>query len=443
MRMGRQACAIGGVHVLRVGIAGLGTVGGGLIGLLRGTLAERLGDRLVIDAVSARNRGRSRGVDISAYRWFDDPCELAADPSIDVLVELIGGSDGPARRAVTIALTRGARVVTANKALLAEHGAELAALVDAHGGALAFEAAVGGGVPVIKVLRESLAANRTTSISGILNGTCNYILSTMEAQGREFADVLAEAQRLGYAEADPSFDVDGMDAGHKIALLAAIAFGNVPSVAALETHGIRDVSLLDIRLAAKLGYRIKLIATAERSPQGVRTRVAPALVPFAHPLAGIGGALNAVVISASPVGVITLTGAGAGAGPTASAVASDLIDIVEGDVRLPFGVSADRLGQPVAAGGAGDEERAFLRLLVDDRPGVIAAVSNALAKHGVSIDALIQDPSAAVGAVPIVLTTHRRDVRAIDAAVADIGVLDAVTAPPLVMRIEDIPRTVT
>jgi homoserine dehydrogenase len=425
--------------VLRVGIAGLGTVGGGLIQLLQGAQGDRVRDRLMVEAVSARNRSRPRGVDISPYRWFDDPCEMAADPSIDIFVELIGGADGPAKRAVEIALTRGAKVVTANKALLAEHGHHLAQLVDQHGGALAFEAAVAGGVPVIKVLRESLAGNRTSSISGILNGTCNYILTTMEGSGREFTDVLAEAQRLGYAEADPSFDVDGMDAGHKIALLAAIAFGNSPSISALEADGIREISLLDIRLAAKLGYRIKLIAKAERTDAGVRTRVQPSLLPMNHPLASVGGALNAVVIAAEPVGLITLIGAGAGAGPTASAVAADLFDIVEGDVRLPFGVPSDKLGTPVPAGVGDETERVYMRLLVGDRPGVIAAISNALAKHGVSIDSLLQDPSASDSGVPIVLTTHRCSRVSIDRATADIGSLDAVIAPPLVIRLEDGP----
>jgi homoserine dehydrogenase len=420
---------------LTIGVAGLGTVGGGLLQLLANKQA--LGSRaLRVVAVSARNRTRKRDVDISAFDWMDDPCELAARADLDVFVELIGGSDGPAKRAVEIALKRGAFVVTANKALLAEHGAALSALVEAHGGALLYEAAVAGGVPIIKVVRESLAGVDVEAVSGILNGTCNYLLSEMESSGRSYEDVLGDAQCLGYAEADPTMDVGGFDAGHKIALLAALAFGQAPDFAAVEIEGVDQVTLLDIRMAGKLGYRIKLVAKAERIGEGVRAHVHPVLLAFDHPLAGVNGPLNAVVVDGDPVGRLTFIGRGAGAGPTASAVASDLADIANGCMRAPFGKPLDQLARHAAATRK-DEGRYFVRLLVKDRPGVIAAVAEDLANAGVSIESFLQDPAAGAQAVPIVLTTQRCARTALDAAIGEIAKLDFSAAPPRVIRIEE------
>jgi homoserine dehydrogenase len=397
-----------------------------------------LGRPIEVAAVSARSRSRKREIDISRFRWVDDPIEIAEDCSIDVLVELIGGSDGPAKRAVEAALARGAHVVTANKALLAEHGAELAALSEAKGGRILFEAAVAGGVPIVKALKESLAANRIRSVSGILNGTCNYLLTEMEASGRAYEDVLADAQRLGYAEADPTMDVGGYDAAHKISLLAAIAFGAAPDYGAVEIEGVDRITLRDIRLAGKLGYRIKLLAKAERLGVGVRVHVHPALLPMDHPLAGVSGALNAVVVDADPVGRLTFTGRGAGGGPTASAVAADLYELANGGGGPAF-------GQPVAAlktfaterKDSAADSRWFLRLLVQDRPGVIAAVSDRLGREGVSIESFLQQPNADEAAVPIVLTTRPCRRAALDAAVEAISSLDIVTEAVRTIAIDD------
>ena len=425
-----------GDKILRIGIAGLGTVGGGLLQLLN-TDAPIGGGKLTLVGVSARNRGRKREADISAVEWFDDPVALAASPNVDVFVELIGGSDGPAKVAVETALKRGAHVVTANKALLAVHGEVLARLAEQHNAHIAFEAAVAGGIPVIKALRDGLAGgNRVNAVSGILNGTCNYLLTEMESSGRSFGDVLADAQRLGYAEADPTTDVGGFDAGHKIALLSAVAFGAVPDFARVEIEGVDQVTLLDIRMAGKLGYRIKLLAKAERVENTVRATVHPALVGFDHPLASVGGALNAVVIDAEPVGRLSFVGRGAGAGPTASAVAADLLDILAGAARPPFGRRVDDLAHYRAAARA-EEGRFFVRILVHDKPGVIAAIADQLARAGVSIESFLQDPALDGADVPIVLTTQRCPRTALDAALRHIGALDFVAAPPRMMPIEE------
>jgi homoserine dehydrogenase len=421
---------------LRIGIAGLGTVGGGLLKLLDGP--EPAGDgQIKVIAVSARDRSRRRESDISAFQWFDDPVAMAREAEIDVLVELIGGSDGPAKAAVEAALNRGLSVVTANKALLAQHGLALAKLAESKGAQIAYEAAVAGGIPVIKALRDGLAGgNRVSAVSGILNGTCNYLLTEMETSGLAFGDVLADAQRLGYAEADPTTDVGGFDAGHKIALLAAIAFGAAPDFAAVEIEGVEHVTLLDIRMAGKLGYRIKLIAKAERVDNSVRAHVHPALVAFDHPLASVGGSLNAVVVDADPVGRLTFVGRGAGSGPTASAVVADLLDLLAGAARPPFGRPVAHLKSHPPAARA-EEGRFFVRILVHDKPGVIAAIADQLAKAGVSIESFLQDPAQAGADVPIVLTTQRCPRGALDAAVRHIAALDVVAAPPRVMPIEE------
>jgi homoserine dehydrogenase len=424
-------------QVLRVGVAGLGTVGGGLLKLLAAR-GVRAGERpLQVAAISARSRSRQRDVDISAFAWMDDPVELAGRADIDVFVELIGGSDGPAKRAVETALKRGAHVVTANKALLAEHGAELAALSEAYGGQLLFEAAVGGGVPVVKALKESLAGANITALAGILNGTCNYLLTEMEASGRSFADVLADAQRLGYAEADPTMDVGGFDAGHKVSLLAAIAFGAAPDFAQVEIEGVDKVTLTDIRMAGKLGYRIKLIARAERVGDGVRTHVQPALLAFDHPLANVGGALNALVVDADPVGRLTFIGRGAGSGPTASAVAADLIDLANGARRPVFGRPLKGLGKFAPADKRAETGRFYVRLMVKDQPGVIAAVSDQLGKAGVSIESILQLPTPGDAPVPIVLTTKACARASLDGAVAAIAGLATAAEAPRVMPIEE------
>lgn len=420
----------------RVGIAGLGTVGAGLLAILSERPAfAPAGGRAVVTGVSARSRSRPRPFDISNLPWFDDPVLLAASPDIDLFVELIGGSDGPAKAAVEAALKAGKPVVTANKALIAEHGAELAILAEDHGVPLLFEAAVMGGVPAVKTVREALVGDEILSIAGILNGTCNYILTEMEATGRSFADVLAEAQRLGYAEADPTTDVGGFDAAHKITILAALAFGCAPGFSATEIEGIEQVELLDIQMARDLGYRIKLVASADRSGEGARVRVHPSLAPLSHPLAQAGGALNALFIESKRTGRIFVQGPGAGAGPTAVAVAADIADVLAGARRPVFQSAARDLVRSEPADPSKLTCRAYLRFLVKDEPGVIAAVSETLAEAGVSIESFLQKPVEGAQGVPIVLTTHTVAESVLMAAVERIAGLPSVLDRPRLFRI--------
>lgn len=420
---------------LRVGVAGLGTVGGGLLKLFADP-NSRVNEKMVLTSVSARNRTRARGIDISAYRWFDDPVEMAEDADIDVLVELIGGSDGPAKRATEAALQRGAHVVSANKALVAIHGRALAELAESTGAKILFEAAVGGGVPMVKALRESLSGCTAHAIAGILNGTCNYILTEMEAGGRSFEDVLSEAQRLGYAEADPTMDVGGFDAAHKLALLSAIAFGARPDFEHVRVEGIEQVTLTDIRMAGKLGYRIKLIAKGESADGGVAMHVAPALLGFDHPLANVSGSLNALVADAEPSGQLTFIGHGAGEGPTASAVAADLIDLADGRAGFAFGRPFKQLAEAQRAAPA-ERGRYYMRLMAEDRPGVVAAVSDRLAHEDISIESFLQMPVHDGPVVPIVLTTQICTRTALEAAASAIEKAGVVAEPPRLMPIEE------
>ena len=419
----------------RLGVAGLGVVGAELVRLL-GERADYLpsGDRIEVVGVSARRRDAARE---AGARWFDGPVALAASPDIDLFVELIGGAEGPARAAVEAALSCGKPVVTANKALIAVHGARLAALAEANGAALLFEAAVMGGAPAVKLVREAVVGCRTLRIAGILNGTCNFILSEMEASGRDFPVVLAEAQALGFAEADPTTDVGGFDAAHKIAILAALAFEAAPNLDAVEIAGIEAVELIDIRLAGALGYRIKLIAEAGRDAagEGASVRVGPALVPLAHPLAQAGGSLNALFVEGERTGRLFLQGAGAGAGPTAAAVAADIADVAGAPRRPVFMRPAASL-QPLApADRSRRRGQAYLRVMARDRPGVLAAITEALAEAEVSIDSLLQRPVEPHGLVPVVLTTQAAPDSAIAQAAAAIGALEAVAEPPRVIRI--------
>ncbi len=420
----------------RLGVAGLGTVGAGLLQLLEEQPDfAPAGGKVVVTGVSARSRSRPRPVDISALPWFDDPVALAASDETDILVELIGGSNGPAKAAVEAALSRGKPVVTANKALIAEHGLELARMAEASGAPLLFEAAVMGGTPAVKMLREAMVGDEVAAVAGILNGTCNYILSEMETSGRPFAEVLAEAQRLGFAEADPTMDIGGFDAAHKITILAALAFGLAPSFQAAEIEGVQNIDLLDIRLAHDLGFRIKLVAAAVREGGDVSVRVYPALAPLDHPLSLTSGALNALFIQGRRIGRIFIQGPGAGAGPTAAAVAADIADVMTGARRPVFQKPATELRPFVEMDASRHVSRAYVRLLVRDQPGVIAAVSETIAEAGLSIDSFLQKPVQDAGGVPIVLTTHDAPESVIRDAVARIGRLDAVVSEPRMLRI--------
>ena len=424
---------------LSVALAGLGTVGVGVLRLLRENadlIAGRAGRPIAVTAVSARDRGRDRGLTLAGLRWYDEPEALADDAEADVIVEVIGGAEGPARALVERALAAGKPVVTANKALIAVHGAALAARAEASGAPLAFEAAVAGGIPVIKVLREGLAANRLSRLSGILNGTCNYILTVMRERGREFAEVLAEAQKLGYAEADPAFDIDGIDAAHKLAILAALAFGRPVDFAAVHVEGIRAISALDIALAGELGYRIKLLGIARRTASGIEARVHPAMVPASSPIARVDGVFNAVVAEGDFVGRVMLEGRGAGAGPTASAVVADLIDIARGRATPVWGAANGALDAQPSVGIEAHQGAYYLRLMVVDRPGVIADVTAILRDLGVSLESMLQRGRAPGEAVPVVLVTHETSEIAMRQAIARIAALDVAVERPALIRIE-------
>ena len=432
-------------HPLSVAVAGLGTVGGGVLKLLRDNadiITARAGRPIAVTAVSARDRTRDRGVSLAGLRWYDDPVALAADPAVDVVVELIGGSDGPARALVQAAIAAGKPVVTANKALLAVHGAALAAAAEERGVPLAFEAAVAGGIPVIKALREGLAGNRILRIAGILNGTCNYILTQMRERGREFTEVLADAQKLGYAEADPSFDIDGIDAAHKLAILAALAFGRPVAFDAVHVEGIRAVSALDIAFASELGYRIKLLGIArhvEAGPGGgISARVHPCMVSQSAPIARVDGVFNAVVAEGDFVGRVMLEGRGAGEGPTASAVVADLIDIARNRHTPVWGAASAELSNAPSVPMSAHVGAYYLRLMVVDRPGVIADVTAVLRDLGVSLESMLQRGRSPGEAVPVVLVTHETQESAMREALSRIAALDAVVEAPAIIRIEPV-----
>ncbi|WP_419825929.1 homoserine dehydrogenase [Sphingomonas sp.] len=431
---------------VRVALAGLGTVGAGVVKLLDANAAligRRAGKPIEVVAVSARDRALDRGFGLTRFDWVDDATALAARDDVDVVVELIGGSDGPALTLARGALGAGKHLVTANKAMIAHHGLELAAAAEQAGLALRYEAAVAGGIPVVKGLSEGAAANALGRVYGILNGTCNFILSTMESEGRDFADVLAEAQRLGYAEADPSFDIDGVDTAHKLAILASIAFGSRIDFASVATSGIRAVLAADIAQAAALGYRIRLVGLAETAPEGSATaglfqRVHPCLVPLSHPLAHVTGSLNAVVAEGDFVGRLTFEGRGAGGGPTASAVVADLVDIARGRTGPAFAMPVDGLVAMPAAAAGERRGRAYLRFSVADRPGVLAEITAAMRDANVSIESLIQRGRAPDGGVLVALVTHEGPERCVADALARLEGSSSLTGKPLLMHILDL-----
>ena len=423
---------------LRVALSGLGTVGGGVIRLLdanRDLITRRAGRGIEVVAVSARDRSKDRGIDLTRFDWVDDTRELASHPQADVVVELIGGSDGPALTLARSTLAAGKGFVTANKAMLAHHGLELASAAEAAGVPLKFEAAVAGGIPVIKGLREGAAANAIGRVYGILNGTCNFILSKMEAEGRDFAEVLAEAQALGYAEADPSFDIDGVDAAHKLSILASIAFGTRPAFADVAATGVRHVIEADIAEAAALGYKVRLVGVAESGANGLFQRVHPHLVPIDHPLAHVTGSLNAVVAEGNFVGRLFFQGAGAGEGPTASAVVADLIDIARGEFGPPYAMPAASLTAEPKADSGERRARAYLRFTVEDKVGVLAEIAAAMRDAGVSIESLIQRGVAADGSVIVAIVTHEGPERSVAHALEKLRGSQSLAGQPLWMPI--------
>jgi homoserine dehydrogenase len=424
-------------QTLRLGIAGLGTVGAGVVRIVQThapLLAARAGRPVDISAVCARSRQRERGVDLGRYDWEDDPVALARRDDVDVFIELMGGEDGPAKAGVEAALDAGKHVVTANKAMLAHHGQAMAERAEAAGRALRFEGAVAGGIPVVKALSEGLRANGVERVMGVMNGTCNFILTEMEARGASYEAVLEEAQKLGYAEADPSFDVGGVDAAHKLALLAALAFGTQVDFAGVQTEGIDRVTLTDIRQAADMGYRIKLLGVARMTPAGLEQRMTPCLVPAETSIGQLGGVTNAVQIEGDFVGRTYYEGPGAGEGPTASAVMADVLDIARGCTGPVFGVPAAELRaapRSVDAGAAAF----YLRLLLKDEPGTMAKVAAALGEEGVSIRQMRQYEHEGPAA-PVIFVTHPALPAAVDGALGRLGALESCLEPPMALRVE-------
>ena len=425
---------------LKVALAGLGNVGAGVVKLLDANadlITRRAGRPIEIVAVSARDKARDRGFDASRFHWAD-AATLAGIDGVDVVVELIGGSEGTALDLARSTIASGKAFVTANKAMIAHHGLMLAEEAEKAGVALKYEAAVAGGIPVIKGLREGAAANEITQVYGILNGTCNYILTTMEAEGRDFGDVLADAQSLGYAEADPAFDVDGIDAAHKLSILASLSFGTRINFAAVKTVSIRQVLAGDIAQAKALGFRVRLVGWAEATDGGLLQTVQPCLVPVSHPLAHVAGAMNAVVAHGNFVGRLFFEGRGAGEGPTASAVVADLIDIARGEVGPAFAMPVASLADPGQADDGAQAGRFFLRFSVADRPGVLAEITAAMRDAGVSIESLIQRGEAPDGGVLLVLTTHACERANVAAALAQLGGSSSLVGAPMLMPILDV-----
>ncbi len=426
---------------LKIALAGLGTVGGGVVKLLdtnRDLVTRRAGRPIEIVAVNARDRSRDRRIDLTRFDWVDDTQALATRDDVDVVVELIGGADGPALTLARATIAAGKAFVTANKAMIAHHGIGLATDAEAKGTALKYEAAVAGGIPVIKGLREGAAANALTEVYGILNGTCNYILTRMEAEGSDFADVLSDAQALGYAEADPSFDIDGVDAAHKLSILASLAFGTKLDFGAVHIGGIRHVLAGDIAQARALGYCVRLVGMAEANGQGLHQSVQPCLVPLSHPLAHVQGPMNAVVVEGNFVGRLLFEGRGAGEGPTASAVVADLNDIARGEFGPAFAMPVASLADATPADPGERRGRSYLRFTVTDKPGVLAELTAAMRDGGVSIESLIQRGAAPDGGVLVAMTTHECSGRAVDAALERLEGSVSLVGTPMRMPILDV-----
>jgi homoserine dehydrogenase len=434
---------------LKVGLAGLGTVGSAVIRLLnegREKLIARCGRPIEVVALTARNRGKKRDFDVKKFRWFADPVALASDPSIDVLVEVVGGEGDPAKRAIETALAAGTPVVTANKALLARHGQKLAALAERHGVALNFEAAVAGGIPIVKTMREGLNGASFHRIYGILNGTCNYILTRMEQDRLAFDECLREAQRLGYAEADPTFDIEGHDTAQKLAILASLAFGTKIDPGAVYVEGISSIALADLDAAAELGYRVKLLGVAVKTDAGIEQRVHPTMVPKDSAIAQVMGVTNAVTVDAEGLAPITLVGPGAGGAATASAIIADLADIARGVVTSPFGRPVARMTAIRKAPMQHHEGGYYIRLLARDRPGTAATIARRLAQQKISLESIVQrhppgsrgaaQPGRSGEAVPVIMITYATSEDAVHKALAAVRRDRVVSGRPQVIRIE-------
>lgn len=423
---------------LRIGIAGLGTVGTGVVKVLQAhgdDIAKKAGRRITIVAVNSKDKNKPRDVDISKYKWVDDAHELGVMDGVDVVVETIGG-EGIAASLIETSIRNGKHIVTANKALLAKRGYDLAQLAEDQGVSLNYEAAVAGGIPIIKSMREGLAGNQINAVYGILNGTSNYILTEMRLTGRNFGEVLLEAQAKGYAEADPTFDIDGIDAAHKLSILTALAFGVRSDFSKMDISGIRHITTQDIELAQELGFRIKLLGIARRIGDKITQSLEACLVPIECPMASVEGVYNAVFTEGDFVGKVMLEGRGAGEGPTASAILSDLIDLARGTHFPVFGVPVANLRKVDVASDDEILNEQYMHLVAIDQPGVIADVSAILRDNNISIESLIQRGRAPGQPVSVIITTHECSRAAIRAAAAQIAGISTITAPPTILRIE-------
>jgi homoserine dehydrogenase len=435
---------------LKVGLAGLGTVGTAVMRLIAEqgeVLTVRCGRPIEVVAVTARSRDKKRDADLGSCRWLDDPVALAREPGIDVFVELIGGEGDPAHAAVATALAAGKSVVTANKALLARHGEALAVRAEQHGAALNFEAAVGGAIPIVKTLREGLLGNAIERVYGILNGTCNYILTRMERERLDFGVCLKEAQRLGYAEADPTFDIEGFDTAQKLAILSSLAFGTRLDPDAIYVEGISSITLADLDAADELGYRLKLLGVAVRTDKGIEQRVHPTMVPKESPIAQVMGVTNAITVDAAEIDPITLVGPGAGGMATASAVVSDIADIARGVRTAPFGRPSAALRSSEKAPMQRHEGGYYIRLLARDRPGTAATIATRLAEQAISLESIVQkhrgvrpqggdQPSDRTEPVPVILITYATTEDAVRTALAAVEADGVIAATPQLIRIE-------
>ncbi|WP_169568717.1 homoserine dehydrogenase [Sneathiella limimaris] len=423
---------------MKVGIAGLGTVGAGVIKILNkhaDLLTARSGESLEVSAISGRDRSKDRGVSLDGLTWYDNAVDMVSDPNVDMVLELIGGSEGTARDLCEAALKAGKPVVTANKALLAIHGTDLARLAEENNTFLAYEAAVAGGIPIVKAMREGLTGNAISRVYGILNGTCNYILTEMEETGRDFDPILTDAQALGYAEADPSFDVDGIDAAHKLAILTSLAFGTPVDFGSVYIEGIREVSALDIEFAKEFGYKIRLLGVARKTDKGIEQRVHPCMVRKETPIANVSGVFNAVVAEGDFVDSTVYEGRGAGEGPTASAVMADVVDIVAGRTTPTFGIPVAKMQESPKVPVEEHIGCYYVRLTVRDLPGVIADVSAAFRDEEISIESLLQRGRAPEAAVSVVLTTHEVKEAALLRALSVIEQFEHNVAKPQMIRI--------
>ena len=424
---------------LRLGIAGLGTVGVGVIKIIQeklSTLEARTGKKIIISAVTARSKTKQRGINLTPYQWEKDPVSLAKRDDVDIFIELIGGHDGVAKEAVEVAIRQGKDVVTANKALLAHHGHQLALKAEENGSILRFEAAVAGGIPVIKSLKEGLAGNSINRIMGVMNGTCNYILTRMESSGLSYEEVFSEANNLGYLEADPNLDIGGIDAAHKLSILSSIAFGTEVNFNGVELDGIDKITINDIHQAADMGFRIKLLGVSQMTSSGLEQRMSPCLVPAASPLGQLEGGTNMIVIDGDQVGQIVLRGAGAGEGPTASAVISDVADIARGIRLATFGQPAKTLTK-VLSSKSQTPAPYYLRMLLHDEPGALAKITKILSEFNVSIDRMRQYGHSDENA-PVLIVTHEIKHEDLMQAIQEMPDTKVLKAQPVAIRIETV-----